>query len=238
MKPILQFALSLACVGGSALAVDVDINIGHEREHSRVVEVQQAPVIERTWIADVVIHKSERIEVSPPHIERRAETVCVAPARVEVRQEQVLAAPPRVEVIREKVLIHPARIERRKVEGGIAGDLKIGSVKIKGVLDDDHWENVEIPAEYEVVERKVVTPARYETVSHEFNIPAKYETITKEVQVAGVYKDVSHDVVIPGHYEERTVVAPPTTIIVEKRPRPLIDIDLDFSKKKKHDDDR
>ena len=112
MKPILQVALCMACAGGSALAFDLDINLGHEHDHPRVVEVQQAPVVERIWIPDTVIHKTERIEVSPPHIEKHTDTVCVAPASVEIRQEQVLVAPARVEVVREKVLIHPARICR------------------------------------------------------------------------------------------------------------------------------
>jgi hypothetical protein len=236
MKNSVSIIVALAsAAGGCALAgdVNVDIEIG---QRPRVVEVQPAPVIERVWIPDRIVKKTETVMVSPPHREKHVETVCVAPAHTERQEMKVLVAPARIECVKEKVLVHPARVERQWVPASASGEAKIGPVTIRGSTDDGYWRDVVIPAEYQVVERRVEIPAKYEIVARDVEIPARYERVVKEVEIPARYDEVTREIVVPGHYEDRTVVPPPT-VVVEPR-RPLIDIDLDFGKKKKHDKDR
>jgi len=238
MKTAIPFILVVAAMyGGSAWAVDVDIEIDGGRRAPRVVEVQPAPVVERVWIPDRVIHKTESVLVEPTRYEKRVENTLVAPAHTERQQLRVLVAPARFEFIKEKVLLHPARVERVWVPASASGEARIGPVTIHGSSDDGHYQDVAYPAEYAVVEKRVEIPAKYEVVSRDVEIPARYERTVKEVVVPAKYEEVTRDIVIPGHYEDRTVVLPPTTVVVEPARRPLIDIDLDFSKKKKHDKD-
>src|SRR5437868_6611770 len=90
--------------------VNVDIEVGR-RSPPRVVEVQPAPIVERVWVPDRVIQKTETVMATPPRVEKHFETVCVAPAHVERQELRVLVAPARIESIREKVLVHPAHFE-------------------------------------------------------------------------------------------------------------------------------
>jgi hypothetical protein len=89
---------------------------------------------------------------------------------------------------------------------------------------------------YESVIREVELPAKYDIVIREVPVPPRYETVYKEVEVPARYRDVVREEVIPGHYEDRVVAVPPA-VVVEPH-KPLLDIDLDFGKHKKHDHDR
>jgi hypothetical protein len=230
--------LAALCAGG-AYAIDVDVDVNLEAGHSRprVVTVPGATVIERVWVPQTIVSKTERILVSPPRVERRSEQVCIAPARVESREEKVLVRPGRVEHITEKVLIAPARIERQWVPAEVTGEAKIGPVRISGVVEEGHWRDVAIPAEYRLVEREVQIPAKYDVVRHDVQINARFETVVKEVAIPARYEDVTRNVVIPGHYEERTVVTAPTTVIEQPR-HSFIGVDLDLFRKKRDHDDR
>ena len=76
---------------GAAVDVDLNVDIGHRPP--RVVEVQPAPVVERVWIPDRVVQKTESVLVEPTRYEKRVENVLVEPAHIEKQQLRVLVAP-------------------------------------------------------------------------------------------------------------------------------------------------
>jgi hypothetical protein len=162
--------------------------------------------------------------------------VCAAPGHNEVREERVLVAPSKIQVVSERVLVKPAHNERRAVPATVEADTRIGPIKIKSSVGETVYEDVEVPAEYAVVEKRVEVPAKYELVRHEVHVPARFDTVTKQVEVPAVYSDVTREVTIPGHFEDRAVVAPPTTVVIEPRPRPAVDIDLNFWSRHHHND--
>ena len=236
MRYLFPLLLVLTALSARASNVDVDINIDGGRTPPRVVTTPGVAVTQRVWIPDQVIRKSERVCVAPAHVERRSEQVLVSPAHIEYRTLRVQVSPGGVERVRENVLVTPAHVERQWVPAEVRAETKIGPVRIKGVVEEGHWREVEVPAEYRVVEREIVRPAQYDVERRQVEIPAQYETVTKEYTVPARFEDVTRDVVIPGHFEERTVVTPATTVI-EPGHRSGIDIDIDLFKKKKHDRD-
>lgn len=133
------------------------------KEASEALEVRQA---EYRWVTrDVEIESAaERVEIVPAIYETRAVTVEIEPER-----EVVEALPPVYETITEQVLVRPAYTMWKKGEGPIQKiDLATGEIMCL----------VEVPAEYETVERQVVRiPAR--TVVK--TVPAVTETVEVKV---------------------------------------------------------
>lgn len=189
---------ALACLERPAFALDVDVDIDlHGKRRARVV--QPPPTLVRRWVPDQIVRKEERVLVEPARIERREERVLIEPARVEKRCV--------------KVLVRAARVERRWVPAERREEVRIGPVRVGHTTPTGYWEEVHVPAQYEIVEQEVLIPARYQTVVREVEVPARYRLVTR-------------DALIPGYWEMAEVQPPP---VIEER-RDGLRIDLDWHK--------
>jgi hypothetical protein len=205
---VLGIAAAMLVFGNvSAHAIDVDINLGHERRGPpRVVQTPPQTYVERVWVPERVIQRTERVLVQPEHTERV--------------HEQVLVSPERIEHVQENVLVRPQRVEREWVPE-VVDRVKIGPVYVNRTVRRGYYRDNVIAAEYKTVYRDV-------------RIPAQYKTITREIRVPARYEDVVRNEVIRGHYEERTVVRPGQTVVVEPPPRRSgIDIDIDVGHRRR-----
>lgn len=204
---MISLAVPLVFGSLSASAVDVNVDIGGRRGPPVVVEGPSRTVIERVWVPERVIERTERIQ-DPPYIR----TV----------EEQVLVEPARIENIQENVLVRPERIEREYVPP-VVDRIKIGPVYVNRTVREGYWRENRISAEYQTVYREV-------------RIPAKYRTVKRRIEEPGRWRDVVRREVIPGHWEERTVVRQGPPIVVDPPRRGGIDIDINLHKhdKDKH----
>jgi|GEM_PF-4867111 len=234
-----KFATILAAgmLGSAAFAVDVDINIGtRPTRPPRVITVEPRPEVERVWIPEQIVQRTERIQ-DPPRTERTIERVLVQPARVIKKEEQVLVSPARIEKVRETVVVRPAQVSREWVPA-VTESVRVGPVKVQRTVAEGYFREVTIPAEISTVFRDVEIPARFETRYREIEIPAKYEDVPRVVEIPGRFREVVRNEVIPGRWEERVIQPQPRTVIIEqpRRSSSLLDIDIDLSKKKKRHD--
>ncbi|HYG77145.1 MAG TPA: hypothetical protein VEK08_19230 [Planctomycetota bacterium] len=219
-------------LSSAALAVDVDVNIGGGRP-PRPVVVQPSAYMERVWVPERVVTRTERVLIEPARIEKRAERVCVQPAQILKREERVLVEPARIERVKETVLVQPARVGREYVPP-VTENVRVGPVNVTRVIREGYWREVPIAAEYRTVYRDVEVPARYETVYRDVEIPARYETVYRDVQIPAQYREVTRNEVIPGHYEERIVTPRPSVVVEPPRPGGIhIEVDLDKKKKRR-----
>jgi hypothetical protein len=180
----------------TALAFDLDVDVDlHGKRRERVV--QPPPRLVRRWVPDQVVRREERVLVEPARIEQREERVLVEPARVEKR--------------RVKVLVRAAHVERRWVSTERREEVRIGPVRVGRTTPSGYWEEVQVPAQYEIIEQEILVPARYQTV-------------VREVELSPRYRVVARDVLIPGHWEDTEVLPPP--VVEERRDGLKIDLDL------------
>lgn len=228
---VFPMVLLATMLGGAVRAVDVDVDIGLGAHRPRTVVVPAAPVVERYWVPEKVVRRTEKVMVEPPHLEKRTEQICVQPAQVIKKEERVLIQPPRVERVKETVLVQPEHIGREWVPP-VTEDVKIGPVRLTRTIQDGYWREVKVPAEYRTVYREVEAPARYEVVTRNIEVPARYETVVREFQVPGKYREITRDEVVPGHWEER-VVTPQAAPVIVAPPRPALDIDIDLGGRKR-----
>jgi len=198
---VVSLAAPLLLGSVSAFAVDVNIDLGGRRGPPVVVEGPSRTVIERVWVPERVIERTERIQEPP-----RYRTV----------EEQVLIEPARIENVQERVLVRPERIEREYVPP-VVDRIKLGPVYVNRTVREGYWRENRISAEYQ-------------TVYREIRIPAKYRTVTRRIEEPGRWRDVVRREVIPGHWEERTVVRQGPPIVVEPPRRGGIDIDINLHK--------
>src|SRR6185436_13422948 len=124
--------------------------------------------------------------------------------------------------------VSPARV-RREFVPAVTEQVKLGPVYVTRTIREAYYREVECPAEYKIVYREVEIPAKYDIVTRDVKIPARYETVYKDVECPAKYKEIVREQVVPGHWEERTVVAPTTTVIEPRRSG--IDIDVEIGKK-------
>jgi len=232
------FITGTALISSAAFAVDIDINLGGSPRPGRTVMVQPSPVIERIWVPDRVVTRTERVLVEPARTERRAEKVLVQAAQVVRREERVLIRPARIEHVNETVQVQPARVGREWVPA-LTDRIKVGPVHVTRTIREGYFREFPIEAEYREVHRDIEIPAKYENVVREIEVPARYETVYRDVQFPAQYRDIERREVIPGHYQER-IITGPSHVIVEppRRGGSLIDIDIDLDKKKRRDRDR
>jgi hypothetical protein len=231
LAAMFQLALFAALPGSAAWAIDVDFNVEIGPHRPPRVVVPAAPVVERVWVTEKVVRRTERMLIEPAHIEKRTERVCVHPAQIVTRNERVMVEPARIERVKETVLVQPERVGRVWVPP-VTEEVKIGPVRFTRTLQEGYWREAPIAAEYKTVYRDVEVPPKYATVSRDIEVPARYETVYKEVEVPARYRDVTRDEVLPAHWEERVIAAPPP-VFIGPPPRPGIEFDIDLHKRKR-----
>lgn len=195
--------LLIASQTASALDVDVNINSGR-RGPPHVVHPPPQRVVERVWVPERVVERTERVLVRPAH-HRKIE-------------ERVLVEPARIKHVEERVLVRPERVEREWIPP-VVDRVKLGPIYVNRTVREGYWRENRIAAEYRIVHRDI-------------EIPARYETVTRRVEVPAQYRDEIRREVIPGYWEERVVTRQGPPVYVEPPRRSGIDIDIDIHKRK------
>src|SRR5262245_40239460 len=96
-KPIFCALVAPVLMGFSAYAVDVNVDLGGRRGPPVVVETPPRTVVERVWVPDRVVERTERVQVDGPRFRKVEEQVLVEPARIDHVEEKVLVRPEHVE---------------------------------------------------------------------------------------------------------------------------------------------